>query len=376
MLDPVCSLWSLSPADRRLVGLMLDIGPLSRAELADRTGVSRSAITQMMASLERFDLIEEGPARKGGRGQPARPITIRGDAGYSVGISFSHTYLDVALIDMTGTERAYQHRSFGEATPDAVAQGAVEAIAAARVEAGIGNHELLGIGIALPGDFRVDVPQLQAHRYFPAFDGLDARAWFQDRFAERIFVENDGRTCAMGERLAGSGKGCRDFLTVHIGHGVGGGLFLHNRLYRGAHFNAGPLGTFFPLDQPRPSGQDLLETLRADGIDATDFDRLDQIAGSHNAILGRWCERAGQQLAPYLHHIADVIDPAFIIIGGRLPAALLQAVVQATGLPRSEPNRRFAGHPPVVVPSKLGARAGAIGAASIPILSLLHPDPV
>lgn len=375
MLQTVRSLWSLSAADRRLVGVMLDVGPISRAELADRIGVTRPAITQMMASLDRFGLVEEGPARKGGRGQPARPIAVRGAAGYSAGISFSHGYLDAAIIDVTGAEHAYQRRPLQEPTPEAVAQGAVDAIAAARAEAGIRNQELLGIGFALPGDFRVDLPLLQAHRYFPAFDGLDARAWFQDRFAERIFVENDGRTCVMGERLAGSGRGCRDFMAVHIGHGVGGGLFLHNRLYRGAHFNAGPLGTFFPLDQPRPSGQDLLETLRTEGIDAGDFDRLEQIAGEHGDVVAQWCDRAGRQLAPYLCHVANFIDPAFIIIGGRLPAPLLQDIVNATGLPQQGSQHRLAGQSPVVVPSKLGARAGAIGAASIPILSLLHPEP-
>ncbi|KQM62320.1 hypothetical protein ASE65_04795 [Sphingomonas sp. Leaf16] len=357
------------------MGVMLDTGPISRTELADRIGVTRSAITQMMASLDRFGLVEEGPARKGGRGQPARPIAVRGAAGYSAGISFSHGYLDAAIIDITGTERAYQRRFLQEPTPDAVAQGAADAIAAARVEAGIGDQELLGIGFALPGDFRVDMRLFQAHRYFPAFDGLDARAWFQNRFPERIFVENDGRTCVMGERLAGSGKGCSDFMAVHIGHGVGGGLFLHNRLYRGAHFNAGPLGTFFPLDQPRPSGQDLLETLRVSGIDATDFDRLEQIAEEHGDVIGQWCDRAGRQLAPYLRHVANFIDPSFIVVGGRLPAPLLQRIVTATGLPQQESPQRFAGQSPVVIPSKLGARAGAIGAASVPILSLLHQEP-
>ncbi|MET4898692.1 ROK family transcriptional regulator [Sphingomonadaceae bacterium jetA1] len=375
MLQTARSLWSLSAADRRLVALMLDAGALSRAELAERIGVTRSAITQMMASLDRFGLVEEEPARKGSRGQPARPMAVRGAAGFSAGVSFSHGYLDAAIIDITGTERAYQHRILPEPTPEAVAKGAADAIAAARIEAGIGTEELLGIGFALPGDFRVDAPLLQAHRYFPAFDGLDARAWFQDRFAERVFVENDGRTCAMGERLAGSGKGCRDFMAVHIGHGVGGGLFLHNRLYRGAHFNAGPLGTFFPLDRPRPSGQDLLETLRANGIDAADFDRLDRVAEDHGDIIAKWCDRAGRQLAPYLHHVANVIDPALIIIGGRLSASLLQDIVKATGLPQHASPERFAGQPPVVIPSTLGARAGAIGAASIPILHLLHPEP-
>lgn len=260
-----------------------------------------------------------------------------------------------------------------EPTPDAVADGARIALAQARAQANIGAADLIGLGFALPGDFRVDTPHLQAHRYFPAFDQLDARAFFQSRFTEPVFVENDGRTCAMGERLAGLGRGCRDFLLIHVGHGVGGGLFLDNRLYRGAHFNAGPLGTFFPLDAPRPSGQDLLETLRNLDIAVGDFDDLDTIADERPAEVEAWCARAGQQLAPVLRHIADLIDPAFMIVGGRLPARLLAKVAQATGLPSKDSQERFAGQAPTVRPSLLAARAGAIGAASIPVLDLFHP---
>lgn len=364
---------SLTIADRRLAALLLDDGPMLRTELARRIGVSRPAITQMLASLDRYGLIREGEATKGTRGQPARPVGIRGSAGYSAGVSFSHSYLDVAIIDITGREVAFQRARLTEPTPDAVADGARAALAQARAQASIGTADLIGLGFALPGDFRVDTPQLQAHRYFPAFDQLDARAFFQSRFTEPVFIENDGRTSAMGERLAGLGRGCRDFLLIHVGHGVGGGLFLDNRLYRGAHFNAGPLGTFFPLDAPRPSGQDLLETLRALGIAVGDFDELDAIADARPAEVEAWCARAGRQLAPVLRHVADVIDPAFMIVGGRLPARLLAKVAQATGLPSEDPRERYAGHAPTVRPSLLAARAGAIGAASIPVLDLFYP---
>lgn len=366
------ALQALSQADRRVLALLLDSGPLSRVEMAERLGVSRAAVTQMIASLDRFGLIAEGESRKGARGQPARPVAVRGEAAYSAGVSFSHSYLDVAVIELTGREVAFHRERLGEPSPTAVAATATAALAAARAQAGLGKTDLLGIGFALPGDFRVDAPVLQAHRYFPAFDQLDARAWFQSRFEEPVFVENDGRTCAMGERLAGLGHACRDFMLVHIGHGVGGGLFLNNRLYRGAHFNAGPIGTFFPMDAPRPSGQDLLETLRASGIEADDFDALDTIGQTHAADVARWCARAGAQLAPALQHVANVIDPAFIIVGGRLPARLLADIVKATGHPQEAPEIRCAGQPPVVLASTMGARAGAIGAAALPVLDLLH----
>ena len=366
------SLETLSASDRRVISLLADRGPLSRAELAETIGVSRPAVTQMIASLERFGLIEEGQSRKGPRGQPARPISIRGAAGYSGGISFSHSYLDAAIIDLTGRAVAQRRMPLLSPDPQTVADTAREALTAAKSDAGIGDSELIGIGFALPGDFLAGKPVLAAHLYFPHFDRLDAQRFFQDRFNERVFVENDGRTCIMGERLAGVGRGHRDFMLVHIGHGVGGGLFLNNRLYRGAHFNAGPLYTFFPIDQPRPSGQDLLESLRSAGFPARDFDTLETTNLDKADVIARWANRAGQQLAPCLHHVANILDPEFIIIGGRLPASILLAVVEATGLPQHALKDRASGAPPIVRASLLGANAGAIGAASVPVLDILH----
>lgn len=366
------TLQSLSASDRRIVAMLLDAGPLSRVEMAQQLGVSRAAVTQMIASLDRFGLVEEGESRRGSRGQPARPVGVRGSAGFSAGISFSHSYLDAAIIDLTGRVIARRRLPLPVPDPDNVAAVAKQALALVRTEAGLDSVELLGIGFALPGDFLRGKPILTAHVYFPGFDRLDAQAFFQARFGERIFVENDGRTCIMGERLAGAGRGHHDFMLVHIGHGVGGGLFLNNRLYRGAHLNAGPLYTFFPIDRPRPSGQDLLETLRAEGLAAPDFDALETVDGDTAAAVERWTVRAGGQLGPYLHHVANILDPEFIIIGGRLPTALLRAIVAATGLPVEPIPDRSSSAPPVLRASPLGADAGAIGAAAVPVLDLLY----
>lgn len=366
-------LQSLSRSDRRIVSLLVERGPLSRAELAESFGVSLSAVTQMIASLERFGLIEELDPRQGARGQPARPLGIRKGAGYSAGVSFSHSYLDLAVIDLTGAVLATARVSLPEATPDAVATATQAALTIAEDDAGIAGETCIGLGFALPGDFRVDTRLLIAHRYFAAFDRIDAGAFFQERFDRPVFVENDGRTSVMGERLAGLGRLSQSFMVVHLGHGIGGGLFLNSRLYRGAHHNAGPMGTFFPMNAPRPSGQDLLETLRSAGLVTGDFDALETIDPATTPVLAAWCDRAGRQLAPALQRVSDVLDPEMIVVGGRLPSQVLNAVVSAIGLPDQASSQRSAGDPPVVLASQLGAQAGAIGSASVPILDLLLP---
>src|SRR5690606_14618451 len=114
-----------------------------------------------------------------------------------------------------------------------------------------------GIGISFPCDFQAD-GTLLPHAYFPALrePGLVER--FQATLGAPVMLENDGRVCAIGERVMGVGTAYRTFMLVHIGHGVGGGLIIDGKPYRGAQGNAGIMGQYYPYGAPRPSGQDLL----------------------------------------------------------------------------------------------------------------------
>jgi predicted NBD/HSP70 family sugar kinase len=182
-----------------------------------------------------------------------------------------------------------------------------------------------------------------------------------------IIVENDAASAALGERIHGVGIGLDTFMLVHIGHGVGGGLILDGALFRGAHDNAGMIGVNFPMTAPRPSGQDLFQTLARAGINAVDFDALETIDLAHPAVKG-WIDRAGAQLANGLHAVVRVLDPQAVILGGRLPPDLQAALFNAMPLADRLADDLASGTNlpgPRILNSTLGMHAGVTGAAAI-----------
>lgn len=361
---------ALSASDRRVFEAVWRRGTSSRAELAIDTGLTPPAITQICKGLLEHGWVSELPARKGQRGQPSRPLTVNPEGGYAAGVNFSHSYMEVGVIDLGGRLLGVRKTHFAEALPDIIAETAIMGVRELIREHGLPEGRMLGLGFALPGDFLEGGRRLLAHPAFPRLDHQDLRVVFQAASPWRVFVENDGRTSAIGERIVGLGRSLNAFMLIHIGHGVGGGLIIGGRPYRGARGNAGPIGLFFPYGQPRPSGEDLLAHLRSAGVAADDFDALDHMDIQSSEPLQDWLRRAGRQLEAVLPLLGRVFDPEVIVIAGRLPPPMLDRlaeVIDANGpIPSTDPLPRVQ-----MVASRLGSLAGVVGAASLPIFEQL-----
>nr|WP_247712132.1 ROK family protein [Qipengyuania qiaonensis] len=238
----------------------------------------------------------------------------------------------------------------------------------------IDHPSLIGVGFALPGDFIDNGRRINAHAAFPALGVDNVAGQLQDTIEFPIFVENDAACSALGERLMGVGQTIDDFFLAHIGHGIGGGLVLDGRLYRGKHGNAGIIGVQFPNDAPRPSGTDLLETLHRQDPSIEDFEDLVNLTPQDNPALRDWINRASRQLREGLSVTARILDPTAIIVGGRLPYQIMQELVaridgpgfcdEGVMLPRP---RLFA--------SSLGNTAGVAGAAAVPLYKTYFDTP-
>lgn len=359
------SLDRLAPGNRRILDELWRRGPASRAEIADAVGLTRPAITQMVRELETLGLVTEQAARKGARGQPARPIGIEPSAAYTVGVNFSHTYVELGLLDLTGalveTVRARMEQPGLDGLSQSIGSQARRLLARNSVPV----DKLLGVGIALPADFYPD-GSLAPHSYFPELKRPNFQAVLSEAAPGPLFMENDGRASAIGERLLGAGRWLDTFMLAHIGHGVGGGIYVNGKPYKGAYGNAGLLGQFWPYGQPRPSGLDLIETLRAKGIDATDFDSLEALPGAAEPVVREWIARAAGQLSGPLAQVGRFFGTEAIIIAGRLPPGLIQALAAAIDV--AAVLRPLDDLPiPRIVASQLGSTAGVIGAATLPI---------
>ena len=225
------------------------------------------------------------------------------------------------------------------------------------------------------GQFRHDEHNREGARSIPGFDDDRAGKAFQHAFDEPVAIENDGTCAALGEYVFARGDGEDPLFLIHIGHGVGGGAVLSGRVYRGAHGNACLPGVLFPYDQARPSGQDLLDTLRAAGHPIGEFDALENPEPEISAVVETWIGRAGVQLREAVRTASGFFDPAVVVIGGRLPQwinARLVDVILAD--PLAGPSRGLAVAP--LRTSKLGPSAGAVGAACIPLTATFFPTAV
>lgn len=364
-------LLNLSAGSRRVFDALWRTGPSSRAEIADATGLTRPAVSQLVQELATLGLLSEQPARKGQRGQPARPIVVDGSAGYAIGVNFSHSYIEVGLVDLSGILVGSIRGALREPTPEAIAEAVSHHIDTLLADSAVPRDRLLGIGLSLPADFYSD-GTLMPHQYFPGLRQPNLAAFFTERLGASVLLENDGRACAIGERVVGIGRRFRTFMLVHIGHGVGGGLIIDGKPYRGVQGNAGLMGQFYPYGAPRPSGQDLIETLTAQGHPTRDFDALENLPRAAKPAVAEWIARAAAQLSPDLARVGRFFGPEAIILAGRLPPEIIERLASAIDL-RSVLSPLDDLPVPPVLASPLGSSAGMIGAASLPIFRALLP---
>ena len=163
-------------------------------------------------------------------------------ASYAVGVDVGGTKISAGLVERKGRVV----RDTCVSTP-AEKYAIVDAIIAAVVEVTEGTHpsELAGVGIGLPA-------QVDFHRQTVEFctnlplAGVDVHSLVQSRVNLPVVIDNDGQVAAAGEERHGAARGARDFVMITVGTGIGGGLFLDGRPYRGHGDSAARWGTCSP----------------------------------------------------------------------------------------------------------------------------------
>jgi predicted NBD/HSP70 family sugar kinase len=363
LIQGLAPTFQLSPAERQVLETVWRRGPIARIDIAKETGLTGATITRLTRELELRGLVFDTIQRDGNRGQPSRPVSLAQQGAYAFGVNFSHNSIDFGLIDLAGRLVSHERAPLARALPTTLASRTSKALARHLAKANLSQDRVVGVGFSVPGDFRQETGRLNAHVFFPDLQDVDLQAQISPQFTVPVLVENDGASAAVGERVHGQGATYRSFLFVHIGHGVGAGLVLNGRLYRGAYGNAGMIGPAWPLHQPRPSGQDLLENLKASDIAVTDFTDLENIDPDHPALV-KWYERAGPQLAEGVYIAARVLDPQVVILGGRLPPPILSRLFSHVPLDGAFNRESTLPHPDFRM-STLGSFAGVIGAASM-----------
>ncbi|HEY3001643.1 MAG TPA: ROK family transcriptional regulator, partial [Kribbellaceae bacterium] len=364
----------------RLLSLLIEHAPVHRAKLARLAGVSRTTVSTIIGELVERGLVVETVAPAAAHDGRAREfLTVAPDAGAAAGLDFTLDRIWGHLTDMSGRQIASLGAQVPAGSPWTERLDAgLELLDRLLAESGRDRSDLIGVGIGVPGPIDRSTGVVGASLPGQAWAGVNVAKEFGSRVAAAVVVENNTRLEAVTEIMSGAGRGARDVFYFGLSSGIGTGLFLDGKLYRGAVGAAGELGhVSVNIDGPAcPCGNRgclvqyaavpaVLAALREHlGPDCTVDDVLAAAAAGDRACTGVLAD-VGTVVGRVLANLCNLLNPERIVVGGELSRAgdvLLEPIRTAI--------RRYAltvarDADVVAAELDLGARAGAIGAATL-----------
>lgn len=353
----------LSRNERQILASIRKRGPLPRAALAQATGLSPQALTNLTRKLIQNGFLDEGAVVRGKVGQPSTPLSLAPEGALFLGLKLGRRLVELALVDFVGTIKIHRQEIYSHPTPDRImtfARHGIATILASLPDPG----RIAGLGVATP--FRLwDWGAEMAD-----WHGFDLAARVADGLPFPVFLENDASTACAAELIFGRLALPRDFVHLYVAHFAGGGVVLDGRLRIGPRRNAGALGSM-----PIPGGRQLLDVASVSTLEA----RLGHSLPPDDSgwlvppgVEAPWIAEAAEAMAFVALSGTALLDIPAVVIDGAIPPATRRALADATRvamarLPAAGIDR------PQVIEGSLARSARILGAAALPLAHFFEP---
>ncbi|WP_351236906.1 ROK family transcriptional regulator [Streptomyces sp. NPDC002133] len=325
-----------TPAAPQIFTIVLSHGPLTRAEIARRAGLSPAAVTKAVRPLmEAGYLVEDvGEETRAALGRPANPVRVDGGRALFIGVKVTGDEIIAVLTDLCCRIRVARHVPLDDREPKVVLAALTDLVLELLTEAEGFGVQVRGVGVAVSGD--VDRAGGTV-RYSPFLE------WRDVPLAELVAmttglpvtVDNDVRALTVAEQWFGAGVGLSDFALVTVGAGIGCGLVVGGQVVSGAHGVAGEIG-HLSLDPAGPQchcgNRGCVEAIAADsaivrdvrtatGIPVVDAAQALELAHRGDPAARQVYARAGEAIGRAIGSVVNLLGPERVIISGEGLAA-------------------------------------------------------
>ena len=366
---------SLREANRaRIVEAVKHHGGLTQVELAGITGLSPATVSNIVKELSASGVLHTSPTSRSGR--RAQNVTLAHAVGLIAGIHISARHMRVALSDVTNVVVAEHHMPLAkDHRADNELDRAARLIADMLESVEATHDEILGIGIALPAPIRSDTGRIARTGLLRGWDGLAIGELMARRTTRPVFVDNDANLGALAELHSGAARGKSSALYVDVSHGIGAGLILNGRVYRGHSRGAGELG-HMTINENGPlcrcgnrgcleaiaGGPAILDELR-DHLGSLKLGDVVLQAMAGDARCIRAIADAGKHIGIATANLCNLLDPERVVVGGELARAgeLLLGPMRHAVERSIIVNEDLM---PDIVQGQLGPRAATLGAVA------------
>jgi predicted NBD/HSP70 family sugar kinase len=354
-------------------------GPISRAEISRRAGISKPTVSLALQALLDAGLVRSAEPAEDGPRYGATFFEPDPDAAAVLGLDLGARYLRGGISDLSGEVRARQDLELAGADARAVLDAAAElkdrlvetsGLAAERVEAAV---------VGVPGVIDATSGRISLAENIHGLEGMAVADDLRRHLGMAVTVENDVNLAALGERAKGIARDSEDFAFLSIGTGLGGGLVLRGELHRGHHGAAGEVdyahgsGIERSDDPCAEALSSFVADLAAEGKLKTSLSAPFEVpavfaaARAGDALAAAAVGEEARRIALHIAPIAAVADVALVVLGGGIGAngdLLLEPV-------RAELDTRLP-YPPRVEASALGDGAVLSGALAVGLADALE----
>ncbi|WP_345621195.1 ROK family protein [Streptomyces ziwulingensis] len=369
----------------------------TRGALQQTTGLSRATVGQRLDRLFRAGWLREGaggPVDSPLGGRPS--ITLEFDDAHAVvlAVDLDTRHARAAVLSLTGEILAERTGILVvEDGPDAVLGELGGWFAQLLEKAGRGADEVCGIGLAVPGPVDRESGRVVQPPIMPGWDGYDIRSRLARSVTEHtgagpvpVLVDNDANLMAFAEQRA-SHPDASAFVLVKVSTGIGAGVVVDGAIFRGTDGGAGDIGHIRVPEGARSlcrcgsygclaavaSGGAVARRLAEDGVPAASGSDVRGLLAAGHPEAVALAREAGRLVGDVLATVVTLLNPGVLMIAGDLAGTPfltgVRELLYQRALPRSTAHLE-------VVTSRLGERAGLIGAGALVVEHLYAPDRV
>lgn len=310
----------------QLLRLIRSDGPVSRADLAERSALTRPTVSAIVGELVAAGLVRETGKGESNGGKRPIMLELAADRHFAIGIDLGEDFVIRGVrVDLAGAIRQaarieYENRF--EAIVDALAE------LAGQLAAGIDRDRIRGVGVTISGKVDTVLNEVTSSRTLDVANHQLA-AQLRDRLRLPVRLENRPTAAALAERARGAGREFKNMIILTSGRGIGVGIVIDGKLFRGSRGAAGELGeTEFFFANAGDETSALESRLRPEALTAaaakaknrpgmTYAEFLQELAGGDEAVV-RLTLEAADTLAYAVKMVVGLLDPEAVILSGQL----------------------------------------------------------
>lgn len=215
----------------------------TRSEISNITGLTRATVTNIINEFINYNLVEEIGTVDGKLGRKRKLIQIKNNAFYVIGIEFGVNIVRAGIFNIKGKEISKIERninSYGK--PIDVLENLKKIIEELIDNTKVDNDYIKAIGMVMPGLIDSESKVLQSVHPFPLLKEYPLSKQLEDHFNKVVWLENDAKGAAIGEKWFGHGKTLDNYVFVVGDSGIGAGIVINGKIYRGSYNSAGEIG--------------------------------------------------------------------------------------------------------------------------------------